>query len=148
MGRPTGSKRCCYCANQGSVNVCGGRCTFSSANIRGKAHTGSRQRLSTETAILAAGNAQNVAFKLHRTANALLSSLQRQGAKCIQRCWRRYSWHKAYINRAASRIQEAWRNRCRRKLYMFYRDLIRFRYRDSQDGKQPVFKSLCLYQVR
>ncbi|KAL0026425.1 hypothetical protein WJX79_008940 [Trebouxia sp. C0005] len=64
---------------------------------------------------------------------------QRQGAKCIQRCWRRYSWHKAYINRAASRIQEAWRNRCRRKLYIFYRDLIRFR-----EGSPPVDLLKCI----
>ncbi|KAA6430078.1 MAG: hypothetical protein FRX49_00509, partial [Trebouxia sp. A1-2] len=62
-----------------------------------------------------------------------------QGAKCIQRCWRRYSWHKAYINRAASRIQEAWRNRCRRKLYIFYRDLIRFR-----EGSPPVDLLKCI----
>ncbi|KAL0051086.1 hypothetical protein WJX82_001599 [Trebouxia sp. C0006] len=64
---------------------------------------------------------------------------QRQGVKCIQRCWRRYSWHKAYINRAASRIQEAWRNRCRRKLYTFYRDLIRFR-----EGSHPVDLLKCI----
>ncbi len=145
MGTYRQTYSCCYCANQRSVNVCGGRCSFSSANFRGEAHTGSRQRLSTETAVLAAGNAQSAALTLHRTANALLSSLQRQCVKCIQRCWRRYSWHKAYINRAASRIQEVWRNRCRRKLYMFYRDLIRFRYGDSQDGKQPVLKSRCLF---
>ncbi|KAL3142856.1 hypothetical protein ABBQ38_003149 [Trebouxia sp. C0009 RCD-2024] len=64
---------------------------------------------------------------------------QKDAVRCIQRCWRHHSFHLRYINRAASKVQAAWRNRGRHKLYLFYRDLIRFR-----EGCPPVDLLKCI----
>lgn len=110
-----------------ALYVSGSRCRVPSSYVRRLYCAGKRQGFSAETKLFAAGkpvvSVQNARRRSWRSA----LRLQKEAARCIQRCWRHHSFHLRYINRAAFRIQEAWRNRCRHKLYLFYRDLIRFR---------------------